>query len=91
MNTSVGLSRARCFVRSLRSPKNGLESTGIFSGSMCVQWSRRGSLSGLHMGFLWYEGYGVTMCGASYDCQMPHSLRPVHLRAFLEPLRADPH
>ena len=32
------------------------------------------------VGVLWYEGYGVAMCGASYDCQMLHSVRPVHLR-----------
>ena len=48
-------------------------------------------LSELHMGVLRYEGYGVAICGASYDCQMPHSVRPVHLRAFWEPLRANPH
>ena len=50
-----------------------------------------GGSSGLDMGVLWYEGYGVAICGASYYCQMPHSLRPVHLRAFLKPLRANPH
>ena len=41
----------------------------------------RGS-SGLHMGVLWYEGYGIAICGASYYCQMPHSVRPVHLRSL---------
>ena len=51
-----------------------------------IRWTE--GLSGLHSVVLWYEGYGVAMCGASYSCQMPHSVRPVHLRAFLESLRA---
>ena len=39
-------------------------------------------LSELHMGVLWHKGYGIAICVASYYCQMPHSVRAVHLRAF---------